>query len=160
MNKYAPWLSDEGFHALPVSERALLIAAYFCDRLRVKEAGRNRGRWVEEFQKSAGVEPGAAWCACFVTYCLKAAGYAGKIPGGPAAVRNWFHFAQAADQPRRGDLFCWLNPDRTGHIGFVTRVVGPLIHTIEGNTDTDGTREGDGVYRKIRTRAGKRFLRP
>jgi len=34
-----------------------------------------------------------------------------------------------------------------GHTGFVERVEGGYLHTIEGNTDASQTREGGGVYR-------------
>ena len=37
-----------------------------------------------------------------------------------------------------------------GHTGFVDRVEGGYIATIEGNTDASLTREGGGVYRLAR----------
>ena len=37
-----------------------------------------------------------------------------------------------------------------GHTGFVERVEGGYLHTIEGNTDASQTREGGGVYRLTR----------
>jgi hypothetical protein len=40
-----------------------------------------------------------------------------------------------------------------GHTGFVERVEGGLIHTIEGNTDPTQSREGGGVYRLVRKMA-------
>ena len=39
---------------------------------------------------------------------------------------------------------------RLGHIGIVTGFDGKNIYTIEGNTNAAGSREGQGVYRKIR----------
>ncbi|MNY80404.1 hypothetical protein D3C86_2214230 [compost metagenome] len=37
-----------------------------------------------------------------------------------------------------------------GHTGFVERVEGGHIVTVEGNTDASMTREGGGVYRLTR----------
>ena len=34
-----------------------------------------------------------------------------------------------------------------GHTGFVEKVSGGLVTTIEGNTNAGGSREGGGVYR-------------
>ncbi|MEJ2883302.1 hypothetical protein [Pedobacter sp. GR22-6] len=41
---------------------------------------------------------------------------------------------------------------RIGHVGLVEYVKGDYIHSIEANTNVIGSREGDGVYRKIRHR--------
>jgi hypothetical protein len=38
----------------------------------------------------------------------------------------------------------------TGHTGIVERVVGTKIHTIEGNTNDEGSREGYEVCRRKR----------
>jgi hypothetical protein len=37
-----------------------------------------------------------------------------------------------------------------GRTGFVERIDAGLLHTIEGNTDANRTREGGGVYRLVR----------
>ena len=37
-----------------------------------------------------------------------------------------------------------------GHTGFVERIDGTSIHTIEGNTNDTGSREGYEVCRRIR----------
>jgi hypothetical protein len=37
-----------------------------------------------------------------------------------------------------------------GHTGFVERVDGGMMTTLEGNTDASKTREGGGVYRLTR----------
>lgn len=52
---------------------------------------------------------------------------------------------------RRGDLFVW-NGKNGGHIGFVTAVrPNGLFTTIEGNTNAAGSRDGDGVYDRVRS---------
>ncbi len=39
---------------------------------------------------------------------------------------------------------------RIGHCGIVERLQGDFVVSIEGNTNVNGGREGDGVYRKLR----------
>lgn len=149
---------------LPVSERALQVARYFADDKKVKEVGANRGFWVEKFLNAVGLVGGYAWCAAFVTYCLRTAGWKEKFKG-MASVRNWYQWAvknkRLLSQPKRGCLFGWLRKDGTGHIGFVAEVFQKdsklAIRTIEGNTSLIGSREGDGVYRLSRV-IGKDFF--
>ncbi|MBB5436911.1 hypothetical protein HDC92_000575 [Pedobacter sp. AK017] len=39
---------------------------------------------------------------------------------------------------------------RLGHCGMIERVQGSLVFSIEGNTNVNGSREGDAVMRKAR----------
>lgn len=137
-------------------EKTLTSAAAHCDELQVREDPKkaNHGPWIKEYLAFCGLPEGNPWCAAFVAYHLAEGGYDGPWPKSMASVRSWMALAVQerlfAQTPRRGDLFCWVNPDGKGHIGFVTRVVGPVIWTIEGNTNTLGSREGDRVARKKR----------
>lgn len=155
-----------------VLERALLVAAHECDVLHVRESGgANRGARVEMYLASAGLGPGNPWCAAFVTWCLRKAGYEGGPQAGMGAVRYWAKWAE--DRGRllsggafasRGDLFLWVNPDGTGHIGFVCEAARRFgvwwVRTLEGNSNEAGSREGDSVVRKWRrVSARMRFVR-
>lgn len=144
-----------------IRENALLIAAHLCDVEHVREVGVNRGFWVERFLAGVGLGPGYSWCAAFVAFALKQAGWK-DLPKGAAAVRNWASWAKAngriTAKPERGDLFFWLNADGTGHMGFVVEATPTTVRTIEGNTNTAGSREGDGCYRRTRSRADVSFI--
>jgi hypothetical protein len=52
----------------------------------------------------------------------------------------------------RGLVFGIYFPDlkRIGHCGFVEGVRGEWVQTIEGNTGPEGSREGIGVFRRLR----------
>jgi hypothetical protein len=54
--------------------------------------------------------------------------------------------------PQTGDVFLiWYERlKRPAHIGFVDQWQATWVITVEGNTNDDGSREGDGVYRKRR----------
>lgn len=46
------------------------------------------------------------------------------------------------------------------HVGIVANDEGPLIYTIEGNTDGAGSRDGGGVFAKTRQRSfARKFIR-
>jgi hypothetical protein len=130
-----------------------------------REMGQNWGPLVELFLRNAGLKSAAPWCAAFVQWCsdqardaLVAAGHPVTNPlddvPSKALVRSYVNEAQRrgwiAATPQPGDLFAWVNPDGTGHIGFVERVADGVLHTVEGNTNDAGSREGDGVYRRTR----------
>lgn len=153
------WLTGQQYARLPIHHRAV---AWADSQVGVREKGRNRGADVEAYQEVAGLSRsgGFAWCACFVYWCLLKSGVrlnALPEPGRCAAVRNWVHWAKGMgrirSQPARGRLFFWLDANYSGHIGFClgSSVLG-VFRTIEGNTDGGpGSRDGDGVYKRIRT---------
>lgn len=153
-------------------ERALLAAAHECDVLHVhEEGGPNHGERVEDYLRTVGLGPGNPWCAAFVTWCLRKAGYQQGPQQGAGAVRNWAKWAEDRGKllsggafAKRGDLFLWLNANQTGHIGFVcetTKKAGLWwVRTLEGNSNENGSREGDRVVRKWRLATAKfRFVR-
>lgn len=154
------WLTVEQYGKMPAFERGLNWAGLYANQ-GVREIGWNAGPQVERFLASVGLGKGYAWCAAFCYHCLKRGG-AKDLPKRwkAAGVRHWVVWAEKErrlwDEPRRGDLFFWLNENGSGHIGFVRLVrwkdKRPSVLTIEGNTNPGGSREGDGVYRKTRLR--------
>jgi hypothetical protein len=120
--------------------------------------GNNDGKEVEMFLRSTGLGKGYAWCAAFVTYCHIENSLA--IPkNAPAWSPSWFPKQRLIDPENSlpGDVFgiYYVNMKRIGHVGFIDEVwknnSGNVI-TVEGNTNGDGSREGDGVYRKRRSK--------
>jgi len=155
---------------------ALKAAADALLNVGVVEDGENRGRWVETYQAAVGIPPGSPWCAAFVRYRLEraAAALGTTVPasfpdsGWTPDYANWakangFWIPVSTAEsgtvvPRVGDLalFWFAAKQRIGHIGIVVESGKNWgVVTVEGNTgpdDPDGVnREGDGVYRKIRT---------
>ena len=141
----------------PLVSRALDIAR---GEVGVREVGRNRGQRVEEYQKAVGLLPGDPWCAAFVCWAfVRAAEEMGEpcpIPKGGAVNKLW---RRAPEDMRRmgpapGYVFIRYsnpaNPYSLGHTGIVESISFEGIWTIEGNTDDGGSREGDGVYRRLR----------
>jgi hypothetical protein len=153
------WMTDNQYQNAAIGQRAI---AHADSQVGILESGPNQGQRVEEYQEISGLRRGGGypWCACFVYWILVKSGTNPKfLPavGACAAVRNWIKWAKSnsrrIQKPHRGALFYWLNQDQTGHIGFC---LGPTVlgifRTIEGNTDREqGSREGDGVYKRTRT---------
>ncbi len=120
--------------------------------------GNNDGKEVEMFLRSTGLGKGYAWCAAFVTYCHIENDIA--IPEkAPAWSPAWFpkHRLINHEKALPGDVFgiYYANMKRIGHVGFIDQAWNndsSNIITVEGNTNGDGSREGDGVYRKRRSK--------
>lgn len=121
-----------------------------------REEKGNAGRFVAWLMASVGLGDRNPWCAGFVRKMLDLAGFKSDLPRSGRvydwkvwAVRNKRTIKLHEVEP--GDLFLWVNSDKTGHIGIVTNRTGGRIMTIEGNTNKNGSREGDSVQFKDRT---------
>jgi hypothetical protein len=127
----------------------------------------NRGPEVDEYLRRAGVPLGLAWCCAFTYWCFDEAahddGRDNPMFRTAGCLMHWHKAAsRGAKRIAAGDATA--NPSLVkpgmvfimdfggglGHTGFVERVEGGFIHTIEGNTDASQGREGGGVYRLTR----------
>lgn len=121
------------------------------------------GLWVD-FPNGAR---GAPWCMSFVTAMgRQSLGHAWPLPI-TASVQEAVDWAEAhevlRESPSRGDLLVsWYNSlNRFGHVAIVLEVLqDSRIKTIEGNTNLDGSREGYGVFERIREPSDRyKFIR-
>lgn len=125
-------------------------------QLHVREkTDNNDGPDVAKYLNSIGLGEGYSWCQAFVYWCFKQAAFELGVPnpvvktGG--VLKHWNETKAKKDgRPDRGDLFVMAFNGGLGHIGFVERVDGAYIHTVEGNTNAGGSREGNGVFRRKR----------
>lgn len=133
-----------------------------------ESGGPNRGPRVDEYLRAVGLDPtrgSYAWCASFVYYCFKSASVtlSARNPCVRTAgcMAHWQRAPERARLPsseisdpattiRPGAIFIVDHGKGRGHTGLVERVTASSIHTIEGNTNEGGSREGDGVYRRVR----------
>ena len=124
----------------------------------VRETGGfNRGPYVEMYLASVDLGPGYAWCAAFVSWCYQNAGVdaprSGWVPSYALKDKRIYQRGKfQLQKPQSGDVFLiWYNSlNRPAHIGFVDEWNEDWVITVEGNTNDNGSREGDGVYRKRR----------
>ena len=162
--------------------RIALLAQIAEKELGRKETkGRNLGFCVQFYQAATNLDPGAwPWCAAFVCWALE------QWLADPANVKwlalksttpakwrpktalayGFIRWAEARPatctilpdsvEPQPGDIVCY----DFSHIGIVKRSFGDKFEAIEGNTNGAGSREGDGVYLKVRPRSLARcFIR-
>ncbi len=147
-----------------LARKTLEIAA---TQIGVREHGRNRGPEINAYWRDIGMEAGGLnlkpvgiakpWCAVFVSAMVKRASDALGIPVPIHLTAGCFHLDEQAPPymrssvPAAGAIFL-LNGHR--HTGFVESVnQDGSCTTIEGNTSPGGSVEGDGVYRRTRSRS-------
>jgi len=136
------------------------VAAIGESQLGVMESpiGSNWGPKVKEYLATTGIEYPAPWCAAFVQWCLAQKGQ----KGAGAYVPSWDKANFRVTSPARNDFgLVWFSSmNRYAHIYIVTGRPSPRsISTIEGNTNNGGSREGIGVFKRIRPLDGQRFVR-
>lgn len=138
--------------------------------LHVREAtGHNDGVEVEAMLAEVGMRKGNSWCGAFVHRALTDANV--SLPGRPSSFAwapTWHperriiwkastsqtqRRSSAVEQvPMPGDVFgiYYHKLQRVAHVGIVQSWGVPYCITVEGNTGSTGSREGDGVYVKKR----------
>lgn len=146
--------------------RIVPVAQLFVGWVR-ETTGRNDGPWVEAIQRTTGNKRGDPWCASFVNFVLDIA-YRDLNPlPATASCDELLRFAKDRDLLMKtstgvvpGDVFLVMrNPDDAIHTGIITGVgPGGLIRTIEGNTNREGSREGNGVWARERSSASLFFV--
>ncbi|MFI9240806.1 peptidoglycan-binding protein [Streptomyces sp. NPDC053079] len=123
------------------------------------QEGRSRGHW-NNIQKYAPAVPalewaqGEPWCSTFVTWCFQEAGAADLVPVTASCAEGveWFQDQDRyTDYPVIGGVV-YFSPGGGSHTGIVIAYTDDEITTVEGNTNDDGSSEGDGVYLKTRPR--------
>lgn len=143
-----------------------------------KEKPNNSGFWnqrLEEEISKAGWHKGDSWC-CFFAEMIWREAYAdrpevlsviGQLFSGlsTATFSNFKRHEQAMESIGKEPFFhVSANPvpgavvifkhgnGPSGHTGIVTDVIpnSELFYTVEGNTNTNGSANGDGVYKKTR----------
>ena len=134
----------------------------------VRENGFNKGKDVEKYQRVIGRAEQEAWCLAFMQWvvqqwCNK---YGIKNPLHPTehcqTLFNNTPEKYRRTAPAAGLIFIQKSyTSQAGHTGICTGGGAVSFPTIEGNTDSGGSSEGDGVYIKSRLRAGtaSKFVR-
>lgn len=121
--------------------------------------GSNWGPDVKKYLNSVGIDFPASWCMAFVHWCHQQAADEFKIEnpmfhtGG--CMLQWakrkLDFSVAVPLP--GDIFILSFPHGLGHTGIIESVSDAnkgWIDTIEGNSNNDGSRNGEAVVRHRR----------
>jgi hypothetical protein len=120
-----------------------------------KPLGSNSGPEVNQYLKSVDLDPGYSWCAAFVYWCFNKASYEMSVinpvfrTGG---VLNMWGMCKnnRSSVPSPGDIFIMDHGHGLGHAGIIESIDGSTLHTIEGNSNNNGSRNGVAVVRHTR----------
>lgn len=128
--------------------------------------GSNWGEHVKKYLASIGIKFAASWCMAFVYWCVQEACKTQdnvrasdtepcdtKLHRSGGVLDVWNHTDpryKHTDHPQAGDIFIMSFGNGLGHTGLVESVEGDILHTIEGNTNDTGSREGYEVCRRTR----------
>lgn len=124
--------------------------------------GRSGGTWNNDTRYAdevPGLEwaDGQPWCAVFVAWVAMRAGCPELYPRTASCdvAGAWFKEQRRwSEYPAIGAQVFYGYPHDLNHTGIVVAYDEVTISTVEGNTNDDGSREGDGVYRRVRDRRG------
>lgn len=139
-----------------LANKALQIAAGQVGQ-EEKPRNSNWGHPVQDYLLRVGINFPASWCMAFMYWCfdeaVKQLDRANPLirTGG---VLNAYNKAIAkykiVGNPQAGDIFILDFGGGLGHTGIVEAVIDGQLHTIEGNTNDTGSREGYEVCRRVR----------
>lgn len=128
---------------------------------------------VPGYLASVGINFPASWCMAFMYWCVDQAVkqlaptgtikfinalqsynplyHTGGVLQQWKCIREQYRMPQAGSSPQPGDIFIMDLGHGLGHTGMVESVDSDgTLHTIEGNTNDTGSREGYEVAKKIR----------
>lgn len=133
--------------------------------------GTNCSPRVNEYKAATNLNPKQPWpwCAAFVCWCVReAAKSAGveftktfrrPVTAGALDLERWSREQDRATwtkAPPNGDIqpgdLVTFKFKAGGHVGIAISEPDEngFFHTVEGNTDSAGSREGGGVFKKLR----------
>lgn len=118
--------------------------------------GSNWGKDVQKYLENVGINFPASWCMAFVHWCFdeayKQACAVNPLFKSGGVLSTWVHtdIRYRVLHPQSGDIFIMDFGKGLGHTGIIVSVEGTTLHTIEGNTNDTGSREGYEVCNKTR----------
>lgn len=98
---------------------------------------------------------GQPWCAVFVSWAAMKAGAADLYPRTAScdvAGAWWKKAGRWSEYPSVGAQVFFGSPADLTHTGIVSRFDDTWVWSIEGNTNNNGSAQGDGVYENKRAR--------
>ncbi len=140
-------LPDRDLLATPAQEKILDIAR---SQLYVRETEKNNfGKEIKEYLAYTHLPQGNPYCAAFISWVFSKAGNAQPRT---AWSPDLFPLHRRIKAPQHADLLgiYSLTKQRIVHCGIVERLQNDWVVSLEGNTNTDGSNDGDGNYRKWR----------
>ena len=140
-------LPDRNLLNTAAQEQILNIAR---SQLEVRESGKNNfGTMIGQYLSYTRLRQGNPYCAAFISWVFFKGGYSAPRS---AWSPDLFPKSRMVKFPQPADLLGIYSKDRKRivHCGIVERLQHDWVISIEGNTNSDGSADGDGNYRKWR----------
>lgn len=114
-----------------------------------ERTGNNDGARVEEYLSVVGLKRGEPYCAAYISWLFAMEGFTKPKSGWCPDLFPKVRLARSA-LPGNVIGIYFISKKRIAHVGVIEKVEGEWCVSIEANTNVNGSREGDGVYRKRR----------
>jgi hypothetical protein len=114
-----------------------------------EKTGHNDGKRVEAYLSVAGLRRGDPYCAAFISWLFAKEGFAKPRTGWSPDLFPSARLVKST-QPANIIGIYFTDLGRIGHVGIIEKLNGDWCFSIEANTNINGSRNGDGVYRKLR----------
>jgi hypothetical protein len=111
---------------------------------------------IPAYLATVGINFPASWCMAFIYWCYEQAaeqlGLVNPMSKTGGVLTGWGSRPRSQVKlPQAGDVFIMDLGHGLGHTGIIEKIdPDGTLHTIEGNTNDSGSREGYEVARKIR----------
>lgn len=156
------WPSDVKIDVIPIVPKANSLSGVALEiaiaQNGVREFGNNAGPAVQAFLQSVSLGPGYSWCMAFVYWAFDNASMYLKVINPLVKTGGCLRQLNEIDpkyvvkgDPRQGDIFIMDLGGGSGHTGIVVSRDRDNVQTIEGNTNNNGSANGDGVYMRTRS---------
>lgn len=147
-----------------LSLKALEIAK---TQLGIVEEKGNKGPDVKRYLNSVGLNEGYSWCMAFIYWCFDVAAKEDGVETplyktGGVLKQLQMRKANVVTEPQTGDIGIMDFGKGLGHTFIVDTVdlVNKIVKTVEGNSNSKGSRTGGMVCSNVRKwSACKAFLR-
>lgn len=141
------------------SARSRVADTYLAEVGVLEKTGKNDGERVEQYLSSVGLEKGNPYCASFIHWTFEQNDINSPKSG---YCPDWFktnviykrNKVELISFPQSSVFGIWFeSKNRVAHVGFVYKDKGKQVETVEANTNDALSRDGDGVYKKIRLKS-------
>lgn len=123
-----------------------------------ESGGPNRGPVIDQANRLCQVPLGSPWCAAIISLAYSECGFSQpKTAWSPAMFPEAKRVSEQS--AKAGDLAGIYFPSlgRIGHVLMIRKRFGSMWLTVEGNTNSGGSRDGDGLYFRKRPVSQIRF---
>ncbi|SEA51824.1 C40 family peptidase [Pedobacter hartonius] len=114
-----------------------------------EKTGKNDGKRVEAYLSVVNLKKGQPYCSAFISWLFAQEGFARPRSGWSPDL---FPSSRLSRYALPANIIGIYFPDlkRIAHVGIIERLNDQWCYSIEANTNLDGGRNGDGVYRRVR----------